>query len=299
MRKTISIILAVLMVLSCISVMAVSAATDNAKITLNGETYTYSLGTDVTYTCNLKNSSTIENGQFTVSYPSSVLEIKSITFPVVTDAMYNYEENLTDELKFNFSNVATGYNFSDNGVLVEVVFNVKSAGEGTIALDKEVLCNVNDVNVLSSSTFTESITKGNVCEHTSTKTVGKKAATYFAKGYTGDKVCADCGTVLEKGKATAVKKLATPKMKVTAKKKAISVKYTKVKNATGFQIAYKLKTAKTYKKVNVNTKKTKTKTIKSLKANKNYTVKIRAYIKSGKKTAYSSWTKTKTVKVKK
>jgi hypothetical protein len=291
--------------------MAVSATTDCAKITLGENEYNYSIGSEIAYTCNLKSASTIENGQFTLNYPENLLEVKSVDFPVTTDAMYNYTENLTDELKFNFSNVITGYNFSVSAVLIEVVFNVKAAGEGKISLDKEVLCNINDASVLSSSTFTESITEsnyvdnsgdnsnGNSSSNTTTTVVNKKPATYFENGYTGDKVSNSTGKVVANGSVIAKKQLAKPKMKVTAKKKSISVKYTKVKNATGFQIAYKLKTAKTYKKVNVNTKKTKTKTIKSLKANKKYTVKIRAYIKSGKKIAYSKWTSAKTVKVKK
>ena len=38
-----------------------------------------------------------------------------------------------------------------------------------------------------------------VCDHETTKLEGKQDATESAPGYTGDTVCADCGTVLEKG----------------------------------------------------------------------------------------------------
>ena len=123
-----------------------------------------------------------------------------------------------------------------------------------------------------------------------------KVATYFEKGYTGDKVCSVCGEVIEKGKAIAQLKLATPKFSVTAGKKLFKVKYTKVTGATGFQLRYKLNGSWTTK--NFDTKKSVTKTINKLKKGKKYTVQIRAYVKSGKKIAYSDWTKTQKVKTK-
>ena len=129
-----------------------------------------------------------------------------------------------------------------------------------------------------------------------TELVNAKDATYFAKGYTGDKVCSVCGEVIEKGKAIAKLKLTTPKITLKSGKKLFKVTYKKVTGATGFQVRYKLNgkwTVKTF-----NSKKTATKTIKKLKKGKKYTVQIRAYVKSGKNTAYSSWTKTKNVKVK-
>ncbi len=88
-------------------------------------------------------------------------------------------------------------------------------------------------------------------------------------------------------------KLKSPKVKITSGKKQIKIKYTKAKNVVGFQVRYKIKgkwVTKTF-----NTKKSATKTIKNLKKGK-YKVQIRVFTK-GKK-AYSSWSKTKTVKVK-
>ena len=128
-----------------------------------------------------------------------------------------------------------------------------------------------------------------------TKIVGKKAATYFAAGYTGDKVCTVCGKVITKGKAIAKLKLAMPKVKITAGKQKLTVKYTKVKDATGFQVKYIYKgktTTKTY-----TSKKSVTKTIKKLKKG-TYKVSVRALIKSKGKTAYSNWTTAKKVKIK-
>ena len=94
---------------------------------------------------------------------------------------------------------------------------------------------------------------------------------------------------------SAAKKLTLklPKVKLISGKKQFKVKYTKVKDAVGFKIRYKIKgkwIVKTF-----NTKKSVTKVIKGLKKGK-YKVQIRAFSK-GKK-SYSKWTKVKTVKVK-
>lgn len=91
----------------------------------------------------------------------------------------------------------------------------------------------------------------------------------------------------------AKKVLRTPKVKITAGKRSIKIKYTKVKNAVGFQVRYKIKGK--WKIKTVNTKKSTTKTIKSLKKGK-YKVQIRSFSK-GKKLV-SNWTKVKTIKVK-
>ncbi len=125
--------------------------------------------------------------------------------------------------------------------------------------------------------------------------VSEKAATYFTKGYSGKKVCTVCHKVISKGEETAMLKLGVPKVKITAGKKKISVKYTKVKDATGFQVRYIFK-GKTVNKI-FTANKSVTKTIKKLKKGK-YTVKVRALIKSNGKTAYSNWNKTKRVKIK-
>ncbi|MBQ7128726.1 MAG: hypothetical protein IJO19_01920, partial [Clostridia bacterium] len=130
-----------------------------------------------------------------------------------------------------------------------------------------------------------------------TVTKNVKSATCFEAGYTGDKVCSVCGETITKGKAIAKLKLKTPKMTLKKGTKLFKVKYKKVSGATGFQVKYKTGKGKWVTKT-FNTKKTVTKTIKQLKKGKKYTVKIRAFVKSGSKKAYSSWSKTKSVKVK-
>lgn len=127
--------------------------------------------------------------------------------------------------------------------------------------------------------------------HTSTYTRGKKAATYFTYGYTGDKVCNVCGKITSYGKNIAKKKLGKPSVK--AGKRRITVKYKKISGATGFQIRYKKAKGKwIIKKYKEN--KNCSKIFKKLKKGKKYSVQIRVM----KGSAYSDWSKTKTVKVK-
>lgn len=85
-------------------------------------------------------------------------------------------------------------------------------------------------------------------------------------------------------------------VKVKAAKKKVTVSWTKIKKATGYQIQYATKNNfKNAKKVSV---KSTSKVIKKLKSKKTYYVKVRAYTKSGKKTVYGSYSKVVKVKVK-
>lgn len=134
-----------------------------------------------------------------------------------------------------------------------------------------------------------------LCSHKQTKTIFKKA-TYFADGYKNRRVCSVCNKVLSKGTTVKKLKLKTPSVKVTAGKKKITVKYTKVKDATGFQVKY-TKGKKSYTK-KFETAKSATKSITKLKKGK-YKVQVRAYyLNSKKQKAYSPWTKAKSVTVK-
>jgi len=85
-------------------------------------------------------------------------------------------------------------------------------------------------------------------------------------------------------------------LKLSASKKAISVKVKPAKKVTGYTVRYsisqKMKNAKL-----VNSKKTTIK-IKGLKSKKVYYVQARTYVKSGEKVATGHWTKADKIKVK-
>ncbi len=95
--------------------------------------------------------------------------------------------------------------------------------------------------------------------------------------------------------AVAKVKLKVPKFKLTSGKKQFKVKYTKVANATGFQVRYRIKGK--WKIKTFTTKKNATKAIKKLKKG-TYKVQVRAMLKKGKVKTYSAWSKAKKVKVK-
>ncbi len=62
---------------------------------------------------------------------------------------------------------------------------------------------------------------------------GNYAATYDKAGLTGRKVCSVCGTVMNKGKTIAKKKMATPKVTIANSATGITVKWNRIAGATG------------------------------------------------------------------
>lgn len=136
------------------------------------------------------------------------------------------------------------------------------------------------------------------------------ASTYTKAGKKAYYKCSVCGKAFldSKGKKTAttasltVKKKTVPGTnlkKVTPKKKALEIRWTKKSGVSGYQI--QVSTKKNFKSslktVKVSGATKTVTTIKKLKAKKTYYVRIRCYKKVGKKTYYSAWG-TKTMKKK-
>ena len=88
--------------------------------------------------------------------------------------------------------------------------------------------------------------------------------------------------------------------KLTAKKKALKVKWTKNTSLTsGYQIRYSTKKSMSgAKTITVKGKGKSSKTIKKLKAKKRYYVQVRAYEKVSGKTYTSAWSSKKSKKTK-
>ena len=113
-------------------------------------------------------------------------------------------------------------------------------------------------------------------------------------------------TVKGKGNFTGTKKLTfniNPKgtafSKLTGGNQQITLKWKNPGNITGYEIEYSLKKDFSGGKiVKVKKAKTLTTTIKKLKANKTYYVRIRTYTTVKKKNYYSAWSKAKSVKTK-
>lgn len=134
------------------------------------------------------------------------------------------------------------------------------------------------------------------------KAVKAVSATYEKAGKKAHYKCTVCGKLYSDAKGTktvtsaalTVKKKTVPATalsKVTAKKKALTVKWKKKSGVTGYQI--QVSTKKNFKSsvktVNVNGAKKTNVTVKKLKAKKTYYVRVRTYKKVGKKTYYSAW----------
>ena len=89
--------------------------------------------------------------------------------------------------------------------------------------------------------------------------------------------------------------------KITSTKSSIKIKWEPIDDADGYQIQKSTNKSfkKNSKKYNISNTDSTSKTIKKLKSNKNYYVRIRAYkLKSETKT-YSKWSNTKSIKTKK
>ena len=126
------------------------------------------------------------------------------------------------------------------------------------------------------------------------KNVGKATVTITGKGIYTESVSK---TFTISPKATTLKKLTSPKskkLKVTWNKQAAQM--------SGYQLQYSTSskfTAKTTKSVKIKGGKTTAKTISKLKGGKKYYVRIRTYKTVSGKTYNSSWSKAKSIKVKK
>ena len=96
---------------------------------------------------------------------------------------------------------------------------------------------------------------------------------------------------------TKPKKVTISKLK-SAKKK-LSIYWKKISNCSGYEIQYSLKSSfKSKKSIKIKNRKTLSKTIKSLKSNKKYYIRIRAYKQVEGKEIYGDFSKTKSMKIK-
>ena len=243
MKKSIAILLSVIMLLSCVSVITAGAADTNATLNLAGKSYTFAKGSVINYTVKLKTENPIVNGQFYLNYPESILKVKNVSFPVVGDSTMfcNYTEDSENLVSFNFSNIKT-VDFTKNAVLATIHFAVKAAGSGDISLETAAMSSLNDQLILNSeidkATFTHSLAqttltakaaKSSIAFGAST-TVSATAKNGFGKTtYTSSNK--KIATVDSKGKVVA-KGVGTAKITVaySGLKKTVAIKVVKAAN---------------------------------------------------------------------
>ncbi|MBE6741166.1 MAG: fibronectin type III domain-containing protein [Ruminococcaceae bacterium] len=119
-----------------------------------------------------------------------------------------------------------------------------------------------------------------------------KHATFKAAGEREYKCC-HCSKKIK----VTVSKLGTPKLaSVTKGSKSFTAKWNKVSSVDGYQIQYS--TSKSFKNAKKKSTKNASLTVKNLKTNKKYYVRIRAYKKINGKTQYSKWSDSKSVTTK-
>lgn len=147
MKRVISILLSVLVLMSCVIVSAVAGTTDGNCITIDGTDYYVNVGDVITYYSYLNVSECTTNGKIgsidcEVEYTSDVLEFvvaldeygdvnKKEMYPILgTVTVANYE--IEDCIKFNFSST-DGVRFNtDESVLCKLTFKVIAQGSGVI-----------------------------------------------------------------------------------------------------------------------------------------------------------------------
>ena len=136
------------------------------------------------------------------------------------------------------------------------------------------------------------------------KTKLKVGTDYTVTYKNNKKIGLATATVKGKGKYSGSKKVAfriNPKgtafTKLTGGNRQITLKWRTPKNVTGYEIQYSLKKNFSGKKtVKIKKAKTLTTTVRKLKANKTYYVRIRIYATVNKKNYYSAWSKAIAVK---
>ncbi len=114
--------------------------------------------------------------------------------------------------------------------------------------------------------------------------------TYFSKGYV-TYTCSICGDSYVSEYKEKLK-LNSPYISTSSsyvRKRKVKLVWSSVSDADGYQIQYSIKRNFRKKVRNIRVNGKTQKTIKSLKKKKTYYVRVRAFIKSGSKTAYSAW----------
>ena len=103
--------------------------TDSNACTLDGNKF--AVGDTVTCVYKLYSPEVLENYQGYISYDTKYLSVKSAKLdgPAKSSGLLNYK--LNGKIKFNGSNIATGYDYTDTGSFIVVNYEIKAAGSTT------------------------------------------------------------------------------------------------------------------------------------------------------------------------
>ncbi len=113
---------------------------DSNACYIDGEKF--AKGDTVTCVYKIKSPEKLENYQATINYDSKYLSVKSarLSDKASSGGILNFK--LTDKIKFNGSNVSSGYDFTKSSDFVIVNYVVESAGNTKTDIDIEVVTGV-------------------------------------------------------------------------------------------------------------------------------------------------------------
>lgn len=148
LKKIFSLLLAII-IITCVSVVAVNAenefeacgnvapygvSTTDESATENNLATLPQGGDDVnlTYYVNLKTPEKLEDVQATIQYNSNVLEVVSCDVPNLINPVVNYRD--LGYIYFNALDIVTGMDFTEDNLLIQVEFNVIGEGEADISI---------------------------------------------------------------------------------------------------------------------------------------------------------------------
>ncbi len=236
----------------------------------------------------VNNGEVIESGySYYVTLPT-LASTSTATFSGWTDGTVTYPGGISVLISGDITFTAVWTAVESTATTVPAIDTVKLSKTTYVynGKKKKPTVTVTDVNgnVISSDNYTVTYESGR-------KKVGKyKVTVTFTGNYSGTETL----YFTIKPKKTAVKK-------ITANSKSFTVKWKKrTTQVTGYQVQYATnkKFTKNKKTVTVKSKKTTSKTVKNLKSNKTYYVRVRTYKTVDGKKIYSKWSTVKKVTVK-
>lgn len=214
---------------------------------------------------------------------------KSVTLNTISSSAKNgvYLENAATVTNLNSNTISKA---GSNGILVYDKCKVSNIKANKITSCKSnCISNYATVSNISGNTLQTSKSYGIYNDYNASAVIYKNS---FSKN--------SSGCIRSKGskKSYTFGNLATPSVTLSTKKKTVALKWKKVKDASSYVIYRCDSKNGTYKKIaSVSASKTGY-TNKKLKKGKTYYYKVRAVKKANKITAYSSYSKIKSIKVK-
>ena len=121
-----------------------SSKSDNNSKSLKIGGKTFNVGDTIVCTYNLKTPAVLENYQATIKYDSSKLTCKSakMSEPAKNGAMLNIK--IAGEISISGVNIGDGYDYTNGGTFMTVVYEVKGGGSTSPSYHWEVACRASD-----------------------------------------------------------------------------------------------------------------------------------------------------------